>query len=63
MKHFQVFEIEIGFKIRLFQTGKDRWLVEYGKQKIRCIDYSRAAHELGACIMHALTSEGKINNE
>lgn len=50
------------FPITLYQTGRDRFTVVYGLQGKRDLDYSAAAHELGACIMHSAACEGKLDN-
>ena len=46
--------------IRLLQCGIDSFT--YGKQVKQGLNYSRAASELGACIMHALACDGKLDN-
>lgn len=50
------------FEIRLEQQGKDRFTVVYGLQVKKDLDYATAAAELGACIMHSLALEGKLDN-
>jgi hypothetical protein len=50
------------FEIRLEQQGKDRFTVVYGLQVKKDLDYAAAASELGACIMHSLALEGKLDN-
>lgn len=43
-----------GYKIQLeAHRGENKFRVTYGKQVSSNLDYSRAAYELGACIMHA----------
>ncbi len=54
---------EIDSPIRLFQTGKDSFTVEYGKQVKKFLTYSEAAKELGSCLMHALACRGCLNND
>ena len=49
-------------KISLEQTGLDRFTVTYFLQVKDQLNYSQAAHELGACIMHHLACEGKLDN-
>ena len=48
--------------ISLIQTGVDRFTVKYFKQIKERLTYSQAALELGACIMHALACDGKLDN-
>lgn len=60
-----VFETEIaGFTIKLErQKRKHRYTVVYGKQERSSLTYANAAHELGLAIMHALTCEGKFDED
>lgn len=59
-----IFETEIaGYKITLMQYARGNFLVQYGTQQYVTSYYSEAAKELGECIMHALTCEGKIRTE
>lgn len=54
-----------GFTIRLEQKRNRRsvaFRVTYGKQVKDYLDYADAAKELGACMMHALACEGKVDN-
>lgn len=53
---------DIAFGVKLEQNGIDRFTVTYGKQVKRNLNYSQAAHEYGACIMHALACGGKLDN-
>lgn len=56
-----VFKTEIaGYEITLQQNSKGEFIVGYGYQQYKTDSYKQAAKELGACIMHALTCEGKI---
>ena len=48
--------------IALDQQGKDRFRVTYGQQVKAGLTYSQAATELGACIMHALACDGRLDN-
>lgn len=48
--------------IRLYQESDGRFGVTYWKQKRSGMSYSRAAEELGSCIMHACATEGKLDN-
>ncbi len=50
------------FPIQLFQRGKDSFRVVYGLQITDHLTYAQAATELGACIMHALALEGRLDN-
>lgn len=50
------------YPVRLIQTGKDRFIVEYGKQIRTNLNYEEAALEYGSCIMHALACEGLLDN-
>jgi hypothetical protein len=52
----------LAFPLRLIQTDFDKFTVEYGKQATKGLDYTRAATELGACIMHALACDGHLDN-
>lgn len=53
---------ELAFPIELWQTSKYSFTVVYGKQVMKRLPYHNAAEELGQCLMHALTCEGKIDN-
>jgi len=46
--------------ITLTQEGLDSFSVSYGLQIKTKLPYAKAATELGACIMHAAASEGKL---
>lgn len=48
--------------ITLEQTGLDRFTVTYFLQVTDQLNYSQAALELGACIMHYLACGGKLDN-
>lgn len=48
--------------IELRQQGRDRFSVRYGLQLRGGLDYASAARELGECIMHAGSCDGKIDN-
>lgn len=50
------------FVIRLLQTGRDRFTVQYGLQLDEKVPYAAAATALGEAIMHALACEAKIDN-
>ena len=49
-------------EIKLIQTGVDSFTVVYGLQTKKSLRYVAAATELGACIMHALACDGKLDN-
>ena len=51
-----------GSDITLSQQGRNNFSVEYGKQLAQMMPYNEAALELGACIMHALACDGKLDN-
>lgn len=51
-----------GMPIQLRQQGVDRFAVVYWKQVKGGLSYGAAATELGACIMHALACESKLDN-
>lgn len=48
--------------IELRQHGRDRFSVRYGMQIKKGLDYSAAALELGACIMHDAACDGILDN-
>jgi hypothetical protein len=62
MKKTLCFEETTGFPVRLYQTGRNSFTVEYGKQEHKGLSYGRAAHELGECLMHAMACEGRLDN-
>lgn len=41
------------------ERGWRTYNVKYGAHVVRRLSYVEAAHELGECIFHALTCEGK----
>lgn len=51
-----------GFPIKLQQHGRDSFRVVYGKSVKDRLTYGKAATELGAAIMHALSCEGRVDN-
>jgi hypothetical protein len=51
-----------GYEITLSQKGKDNFAVQYGKQYTDNLPYHEATFELGACIMHALACDSKLDN-
>lgn len=57
------FETEIGgMPVQLKQSGVDSFTVVYFKQIKKDLNYEAAATELGACIMHALACESRLDN-
>lgn len=48
--------------VSITQTGIDRFTVQYGLQVKTGLNYARAAHEFGECVMHALACESLIDN-
>lgn len=50
------------FPVRLYQTGFNRFTVEYGKQVKRTMDYADAGAEFGWCVMHSAACAGKLDN-
>ena len=48
--------------VRLIQTDFDRFTVRYGKQIKTDLNYSDAAHELGACLMHYAACDGRLDS-
>lgn len=53
---------EFGFNISLHQRGRDNFKVVYGKQVKENLTYGQAARELGSCLMHAMSCEGRVDN-
>ena len=49
------------FNIHLFQKGKDRFAVQYGKQLDVDLSYSEACRKLGGAFMHSLACEGAFD--
>ncbi len=60
MKCYQI--TNLGYSIELHQMGRDNFMVVYGASAKAGLTYDRAATELGAAILHALSCEGKIDN-
>ena len=52
--------LTLAYPVRLYQTGKNRFTVEYGKQSTHG-KYRDAMEDLGGAIMHALQCEGKFD--
>lgn len=53
---------DVSFRVKLEQHGPDNFRVTYGKQVTDGMNYRDAALELGACLMHALACDGKLDN-
>lgn len=62
MKKLCVEYLDGDFPVRLFQTGFNRFTVEYGKQVKRTMDYAEAGAEFGLCVMHSAACAGKLDN-
>ena len=52
---------DLPFGVRLYQTGRDRFTVEYGKQIKDGLRYAAAAREYGECVFHALACNGDLD--
>lgn len=48
--------------VALSQQGRNRFTVRYFKQVKARLTYEQACVELGACILHALACDSKIDN-
>lgn len=53
---------DLAFPVTLSQSARKLFTVEYGAQIKRGLTYSEAAHELGACLMHAMACNGDLDN-
>lgn len=51
----------IVLEVENLQLGSLEFQVTYGLQVHKGLSYSKAAHELGRCILHALACEGKLD--
>lgn len=51
-----------GAIISLEQNGIDDFAVTYEKHNRKGLTYSKAAQEYGACVMHALACNGRLDN-
>ena len=59
-----MFKIEIaGYDIVLLQKEPDNFTVQYGAEVKSNLDYYQAAKSIGLCIRHALSCDGKIDDE
>lgn len=61
-RNYAITDITPQYPIYLDQRGPDNFTVTYGLQVKRNLDYRSAALELGACIMHALACEDRLDN-
>ena len=60
----EICRIEIaGYDIVLLQKEPDNFTVQYSEEIESNLDYSQAAKSMGFCIMHALSCEGKLDNQ
>ena len=58
----KVFEIaDLAFPIALWQDGSDSFSVVYGADERCFLPYAQVAYQLGICILHALTCDGKLD--
>lgn len=62
LPHGKLCDVRAGLGVRLIQQGKDLFAVVYGRQIKERLNYAEAASEYGACIMHALACDGKLDN-
>lgn len=49
--------------VSLIQPRKNRFIVVYGLQVSKALDYTGAATEYGLCLMHQLACDGKFDAE
>lgn len=57
-----VYEVKLaGYNIQLRKRSANNFTVVYGAQVKPSLTYYEATHELGACIMHALACEGRLD--
>lgn len=61
-KHLCVEYADGDYEVRLFQTGFEKFTVEYGKSVKRTMTYVEAATEFGLCVMHSAACAGKLDN-
>lgn len=50
------------YAVTLHQVGFDRFAVVYGQQIKTDLTYTEATKELGACLMHSLACDGRLDN-
>lgn len=63
MRKKLVFELDnLAFPIKVYQTSKDRFIVQYGEEIGKGLNLGDCADQLGRSIMHALSCDGKIVN-
>lgn len=53
---------DLAFPVQLHQQSLNRFTVVYGQQMAKDLPYTEAALELGSCIMHSLSCEGKLDD-
>jgi hypothetical protein len=46
--------------VMLYQTSKYKYMVVYGAQEYKGLDWQKAAEEYGYCMFHSLECAGKI---
>ena len=51
------------YPVILKQNKRLTFTVHYGANRYKNLSYAEAAHRFGECVFHALSCEGKINNE
>ena len=54
---------QVGFPVRLYQSGTGKFSVLYGSERHEKLSYEDAAREFGLCLLHALACVGRINND
>lgn len=59
---FSIEENHQTFGIKLYQTGRNEFTVEYGKEIERDLSYSNAALSLGKAIMRMKSCEGILKD-
>lgn len=50
------------FTTTLYQRGRDRFAVQYGKEVTDDLTYGQACAYLGRALMHALSCAGRVDN-
>ena len=53
---------ELGSVSLLKRDNKEAFRVVYGLQKSEDLDYAEACKELGQCLMHQLSADGKLDD-
>lgn len=62
MKKKLIFSDNTDAPIMVWQTGKDKFQVNYGLQEKKSLTYGQACEQLGRCLFHALSCKGVIDN-